>query len=328
VRDRIDVLEAKTGDLKKRVNRLNRAITELQIEINRLDSRIARVSSEVRVEQELIDETEARIERVEDLAKKQAVTLYKTGGVGTVKALLDSATLAELNDRIEMLGVAARQNTGALIRFHRLRLAIEDRQRVLFAKRREIARIRDSQSEQLAARDELRADLSATLTELQGRLGKRRQRERILEEDVARLEGTIRELQARREVEALGESAQGFIWPLNGRVTSGYGPRWGRMHTGIDISGYRGQPVVASKGGRVIMASSYSGYGNTVIVDHGGGVATLYAHLSGFDVSNGQNIDQGKIVGYVGCTGSCTGDHLHFEVRVNGSPRNPLDYLP
>jgi murein DD-endopeptidase MepM/ murein hydrolase activator NlpD len=129
-------------------------------------------------------------------------------------------------------------------------------------------------------------------------------------------------------VATLGESAQGFIWPLNGPVTSPYGERWGSMHTGIDIDGYSGQPIVASKAGQVIMSSSYSGYGNTVIVDHGGGYATLYAHMSGFATSSGKYVEQGKVVGYVGCTGSCTGDHLHFEVRINGNPVDPMKYLP
>jgi murein DD-endopeptidase MepM/ murein hydrolase activator NlpD len=123
-------------------------------------------------------------------------------------------------------------------------------------------------------------------------------------------------------------SAQGFIWPLNGPITSGYGPRWGRMHTGIDIDGYAGQAIVASKAGRVIVASPYGGYGNAVVIDHGGGIATLYAHMSAFSVSSGNSVGQGQVVGSVGCTGSCTGDHLHFEVRVNGGAVNPLDYLP
>jgi len=100
------------------------------------------------------------------------------------------------------------------------------------------------------------------------------------------------------------------------------------MHTGIDIDGTSGQPVVASKAGRVIVASYYGGYGNAVVIDHGGGVTTLYGHMSNFNVSNGQSVSQGAVVGYVGCTGSCTGDHLHFEVRVNGSPQDPLNYLP
>jgi murein DD-endopeptidase MepM/ murein hydrolase activator NlpD len=140
--------------------------------------------------------------------------------------------------------------------------------------------------------------------------------------------GDIQAAQAVRSSLARGISREGFIWPLNNSITSYYGYRWGRMHNGIDIDGTTGEPIVAAKEGTVIMAQSYSGYGNAVIIDHGGGVATLYAHLSSFDVRDGQSISQGQIVGAVGCTGSCTGDHLHFEVRVNGSPRDPLDFLP
>ncbi|MGH2750246.1 MAG: MCE family protein [Actinomycetota bacterium] len=126
----------------------------------------------------------------------------------------------------------------------------------------------------------------------------------------------------------LSESEDGFIWPLEGAITSPYGPRWGRMHTGIDIDGVTGEPVVASAAGTVVFAGYYSGYGNAVILDHGNGFATLYAHLSALDAGAGQVIDQGEILGAVGCTGNCTGDHLHFELRVGDIPVDPLPYLP
>lgn len=100
------------------------------------------------------------------------------------------------------------------------------------------------------------------------------------------------------------------------------------MHTGIDIDGVTGDPIVASKTGTVILAEYYSGYGNAVIVDHGGGYSTLYGHMSAFSVSNGQSVSQGQELGKVGCTGSCTGDHLHFEIRINGNPVDPMPYLP
>jgi murein DD-endopeptidase MepM/ murein hydrolase activator NlpD len=100
------------------------------------------------------------------------------------------------------------------------------------------------------------------------------------------------------------------------------------MHTGIDIDGYSGQPIVAAKDGVVVLAEYYSGYGNAVVIDHGGGYATPYGHMSRFAVRNGQSVEQGEIIGYVGCTGSCTGDHLHFEVRINGDPVDPMPYLP
>jgi murein DD-endopeptidase MepM/ murein hydrolase activator NlpD len=122
-------------------------------------------------------------------------------------------------------------------------------------------------------------------------------------------------------------SSAGMIWPVSGPVTSGFGWRWGRMHQGVDIAAPSGTPIAAAASGRVIYAAWMSGYGNLVVVDHGGGLATAYAHLSGYAAGVGQGVAQGQTIGYVGCTGNCFGDHVHFEVRVNGSPVDPLGYL-
>ena len=123
-------------------------------------------------------------------------------------------------------------------------------------------------------------------------------------------------------------SGVGLIWPLRGPVTSPFGSRWGRMHTGIDISGGTGTPIRAAMAGTVIFAGSMGGYGNTVIVNHGGGLSTLYAHQSRLGTGNGASVGQGQVIGYVGSTGHSTGPHLHFETRVGGSPQNPMRYLP
>jgi murein DD-endopeptidase MepM/ murein hydrolase activator NlpD len=122
-------------------------------------------------------------------------------------------------------------------------------------------------------------------------------------------------------------SAAGFIWPVNGPVTSGFGWRWGRMHEGIDIGVGYGTPIHAAAAGRVVYAGWMSGYGNLVAIDHGGGVSTAYGHQSSVAVGVGQVVSQGQTIGYVGCTGHCFGPHLHFEVRINGSPVDPLGYL-
>ena len=129
-------------------------------------------------------------------------------------------------------------------------------------------------------------------------------------------------------LDGLPVSDFGFAWPLDGPITSPYGPRWGRIHTGIDIDGVTGEPIIASAGGRVVLSSYYSGYGNAVIIDHGNGFSTLYGHLSSLDVGVGDEVEQGQVVGAVGCTGNCTGDHLHFEIRIDGVPLDPLPYLP
>ena len=122
-------------------------------------------------------------------------------------------------------------------------------------------------------------------------------------------------------------SSAGLIWPVQGPVTSPFGWRWGRMHEGIDIGVPYGTPIHAAASGRVIYAGWMDGYGNLVAIDHGRGLSTAYGHQSRIAVSNGQTVSQGQVIGYVGCTGHCFGPHLHFEVRINGTPVDPMGYL-
>src|SRR5438477_6829133 len=120
-----------------------------------------------------------------------------------------------------------------------------------------------------------------------------------------------------------------LIWPAPGPITSPFGGR--RHHPGIDIDGVTGDPVVAAGQGTVLLAGAapagYSGYGSVVMIDHGGGISTLYAHLSRVDVAIGQTVQQGQQIGAIGATGMATGDHLHFEVRVDNKPQDPMAYL-
>jgi murein DD-endopeptidase MepM/ murein hydrolase activator NlpD len=115
--------------------------------------------------------------------------------------------------------------------------------------------------------------------------------------------------------------------PVSGTVTSEFGPRWGRNHDGVDISAPTGTPVRAAACGTVSLAGQQSGYGNMVCITHTSQFSTCYAHLSRFGVSNGAEVRQGQVIGYVGCTGSCTGPHLHFETRVGGQAQDPSAYL-
>ena len=149
-----------------------------------------------------------------------------------------------------------------------------------------------------------------------------------LEAEQARVERLI-EQEASREGEAPGV----LVRPVPGAITSGFGMRthpilgYSRMHSGVDMSAGYGQEIKAGASGRVILASVYGGYGNTIIIDHGGGMTTLYAHQSSFAVSYGDQVAAGDVIGYVGSTGLSTGPHLHFEVRILGSPVNPANYL-
>jgi murein DD-endopeptidase MepM/ murein hydrolase activator NlpD len=149
-----------------------------------------------------------------------------------------------------------------------------------------------------------------------------------LEADAAALE---KELAARP---ATGNPpSSGLMRPVPGPVTSGFGyrihPIFGtkKLHTGWDLSASSGDPIVAAADGVVVSAGARGGYGNAVVIDHGGGLATLYAHQSSIAVSSGEQVGQGQVIGYVGCTGYCTGAHLHFETRVGGQPVDPSGYM-
>ncbi len=129
-------------------------------------------------------------------------------------------------------------------------------------------------------------------------------------------------------------SVSGFQWPLNAPISSGFGyrvhPIFGtrRLHKGIDQGASTGTAIAAAKGGTVLSAGWQNGYGNTVVIDHGSGITTLYAHQSSLAVSAGQSVSRGEVIGYVGSTGNSTGPHLHFEIRSNGTAIDPVPYLP
>ena len=121
-----------------------------------------------------------------------------------------------------------------------------------------------------------------------------------------------------------------LAWPADGTITDGYGPRWGRMHLGLDIGILERLDVRAATSGTVTASgwlTGYEGYGNVVTLDSGGGYSTLYAHLSTSQVVPGQWLDEGDPIGQAGCTGSCTGTHLHFELRLDNAPIDPAPYF-
>jgi murein DD-endopeptidase MepM/ murein hydrolase activator NlpD len=125
-----------------------------------------------------------------------------------------------------------------------------------------------------------------------------------------------------------GGGAGQLDWPVSGRrLTSPFGARKGGYHTGLDIDGNTGDPVSSIESGKVIFAAYSGGYGNIIKIDHGDGLQTWYAHLSKMAVSAGSTVEKGQYIGDVGSTGRSTGSHLHLEIRINGSPYNPINYL-
>ena len=119
----------------------------------------------------------------------------------------------------------------------------------------------------------------------------------------------------------------GMVYPVNGQLTSPFGQRWGRLHAGVDLAAPNGTPIRAAASGQVILMAPTGGYGNYTCINHGNSISTCYAHQSRFGTSRGASVKQGEVMGYVGNTGNSFGAHVHFEVRVDGKPVDPMDYL-
>ncbi|MBE3520208.1 MAG: M23 family metallopeptidase [Firmicutes bacterium] len=147
---------------------------------------------------------------------------------------------------------------------------------------------------------------------------------RTVDERILSYPVTRKVVRGSKQVPPMGSGQ--MAWPVKGRVTSYFGQRWGSFHSGIDIAAPAGTPVLAADNGMVSYRGWNGGYGRLVLIDHGNGTVTAYAHLSGYEVSVGDRVEKGQVIGYVGSSGNSTGPHLHFEVRVNGVAKNPLDY--
>jgi murein DD-endopeptidase MepM/ murein hydrolase activator NlpD len=258
--------------------------------------------------------------------------------------VLSASNISDLIDGIEYVSEIGRQDRRIARQAARAKTAVAEARARTTVTRTGVQRVtqvvEERTNEQRAERDRLIASQEAlqdARSEKQDTLASVHADEREFLHEVAGLErmsaalgAQIRSAQASAAPSTPSDtspSASGFIWPVSGPVTSGFGWRWGRMHEGIDIGVASGTPIVAAAGGTVIFSGWMSGYGNLVVVDHGGGVATAYAHQSSIASGVGQYVSQGQVIGYVGCTGHCFGSHLHFEVRVNGGAVDPLGYL-
>lgn len=187
----------------------------------------------------------------------------------------------------------------------------------------EVERLRLEASSQLAVVEEL-------VTGVQVQINAFRAEKEGLEEDAAEL---AREIATRKVLLERALRPGRMVWPSDGLITAGFGwrihPILNRrlFHNGLDLGAPTGTPIRAAADGQVILAQGWGGYGNAIVLQHGGDVTTIYAHLSRFGTSVGRNVAEGELIGYIGCSGLCTGPHLHFEVREGGGPVDPLKYL-
>lgn len=347
----ISAVTSRMRSLQGDIDRAASHLDGLESELGAYRSRLAKLTELFALQSRKVGLLRRQQAIAEARLAERLVDIYEARPPTTVEVVLSAATLDELVDTLDYVNHIGRQDRriarqvmeakeevrAARVRTGRTREGVR---RTTIAIGERVARQRAVQARLLAARGALagaRADERRMLAASERKERGLRGQVEDLSQESAALAAAIAAAQARAStppasrgggVQSGGAASPGgLIWPVTGPITSPFGPRWGRLHLGIDIAAPGGTPLRAAAAGTVITAGWMGGYGNLVVLDHGGGLATAYAHQSAVAVGAGQRVVQGETVGYVGCTGTCTGDHVHFEVRVNGAPVDPLGYL-
>ncbi len=358
-------LDAKATRLEQMVASLDNEASRIQTDVNRLDSsmdelngRIATVQRDLTAAQQRLNLLSrelqgilARLDTRTDLFTDRAVAAYMAGPTSHLEGLLSSTTFNEVVDRTSYYESALDADSELVEGIELLRDETEIKRNLVEEEQARIAsqklRLEEDKTElaqvlqeRRSALDAQRAVVAQKESLLAGAQSKKRKYEQVvaqLEADADRIESILAARAAAAAAPAPSAAVPSgggqLLWPAAGPLTSPYGyrthPIFGdqRLHTGIDIGAPYGATVVAADAGVVAYVGAMSGYGNVIVVDHGGGLATTYNHLSAFSVTSGQQVGRGAPIANVGCTGYCTGPHLHFEVRVGGSPVDPMPYL-
>jgi murein DD-endopeptidase MepM/ murein hydrolase activator NlpD len=362
---RISHLSTHVQALRAREDRLRADISSVTTKIRALEAQVGDVATQLQTLQEDLSLHQERLRKLNELyaarsqqlvflrsqyrasigrLNERLVSIYESDAPSMLDVVLNASSFQSLLDQVDYMNEIGAQDRKVAEQVRRARnevavekaqtqraragmaaetqaVAIRTQQKALYRQQlvsasSELAGQRDRQKvalDQLSAQDRAAAEEIDSLQAASARIA---DQIRAAEQNTASTSGP-----------SPAANPGGFQWPVQGPLTSPFGMRWGRLHPGIDIAVPSGTPVHASAAGTVIYAGWESGYGNFVVIDHGGGIATAYGHNTSVAVAVGQHVEQGQVIAYSGSTGFSTGPHVHFEVRVNGNPVDPLGYL-
>lgn len=333
--------QAKTNEASAKVENVSERLRQIQEELRvataeykgvkgQLDS----VEDKISDNTELLEKTEADLKVKNKKLQQRVRDIYINGQISYVDVLFGAKDFADLMTRMDVLKRIIKHDYDLIMKVKEEKATVENTRAQLEKDKAEAevlvtdaqakkAKVEDKESEQQVLLDQAIYDRDTS--------------ERMYEEIMAASQ-EVANMIRRSQMSSAGYSgapagAGGMIWPISGPITSEFGwrthPIFGtaRFHSGLDIGGDYGMPIYAAASGTVIYAGWISGYGNAVIIDHGGGVTTLYGHNDSLNVSEGENVAQGQVIAMCGSTGNSTGPHCHFEVRENGEPVSPYGYL-
>ncbi len=317
------------------MEKLEKETGDIQGQIDAIDKKIAETDKELQVQQEKLDIATKRAEEKYNIFKERFRVMCEQGDVSFIEMLLSAKSFSDFVDKTEIVKEISQYDKVIFDQMEAVRAEIE-------ASRDEIANLKKSQEKSKSNLDSQKAALVKKQQEQKAYMQELEKDaatyQRIIDEADAAMESLRRQISGSLSSSGSGVKYVGgeFAWPTPSchYITSNFSPRRKnpvsgiyKRHTGTDIGAAYGAAIVAANSGTVTLAGWNSGYGNCVIIDHGGGRATLYAHMSSYSVSTGQRVQRGQQIGKVGSTGNSTGPHLHFEVLINGNAVDPMQYF-
>jgi murein DD-endopeptidase MepM/ murein hydrolase activator NlpD len=337
---------ARIDRLQGRIGSLQRTQATAQVDLNAKRAELSSIQTDLRSERRRLVRLRARLVQARRALAQRLVELYQADKPDLVTVIMSSRGFADLLERGEFMQRISEQDqqiirlvrdakadaTATAQRLDRLERRQQRVTQIVQQRRDEIAGAKQSLIDTRVGLDGTRADKAHALSSVRT---ERRQLEGNLsglKQEQAKITATLQQAQGGLPAGPIEHGNGSLIWPVNGPITSQFCERraWEACHPGIDIGVPAGTPIRAAAAGKVVLmqsAGASGGYGNFTCVQHTSTMSTCYAHQSRFATSLGASVAQGQVIGYSGCTGLCFGDHLHFEVRINGAVTNPLNYL-
>lgn len=342
----LDTLKANDAELEAAVRALDAGVAIEAANTDAAQQSLRAAERSLTTAQARLAATEAKMAELRTKVSEAAVRAYVHPGGDTLLEIVRSKDLGEASRRQALLAHVVSSERDIVDQMRAARQDEQMEKENLAEAARVAADRKKAAAEKLAGLEKARNDQVKLKNALDARIEQVTSEVAALSREEATLSALIRARQAPASAAPAATASvaaanaapanaaparvggSGVAWPTNGSVTSGFGYRWGSLHAGIDIANGIGTPIRAAKGGTIILAGWNGGYGNCIVIDHGGGFSTLYAHMTRLRASDGQRVSQGDLIGDMGSTGNSTGSHLHFETRVNGSPQDPTRYLP
>lgn len=330
---KIQEVTAKENALLNQIQDIDQKLLNTESEISALLARIDFLNDSISSNEKEIKELEEELAHQTEILNERLVFIYEKGEISFLEVLFSAVDLKDFLVRYDMLNTIVNQDIELIRTISEQKSKLDDRKQELEKQKNELEKIQKMQQakkQELDAQAEQKKEMVNTARQEKGAYERALNE---LERTSRELENMIRNIQSGTSGSQLGTGV--YTWPTPGynTITSSYGMRYhpilkeNRMHTGIDIGAPMGAKIVAADSGEVIFAGTSGAYGQVIIIDHGKGMSTLYAHQSAFVVGKGAIVGKGQQIGKVGSTGWSTGPHLHFEVRINGKDTNPLSYV-